>query len=194
MHEVLTKHARSNDIGILKEFIHAYEHEASYLIDGGTYALMEKFIEKITMNIRKDANSLFSYDAQVITINNKDPNVCVVVSRNSKTNQVTRHRAKKIICTVPLSVTRTITFTHLSPAKRYIFDNQLRTTASKSFLITKTPFWRKFACGDGLFSFDHLVNMCHDISPSDLSCGIMVYFHMGKKYIDWDSLYRGEEN
>ena len=79
-------------------------------------------------------------------------------------------------------------------SKRYIFDNQLRTTASKSFLVVKKPFWRKFACGDGLFSYDHVVNMCHDISPPDLSCGIMVYFHMGKKYIDWDSMFRGEAN
>jgi len=24
--------------------------------------------------------------------------------------------------------------------------------------------------------------MSHDISPTDLSCGIMVFFHSGKKY------------
>lgn len=44
MHEVLSKHARSNDIGILKEFLGAYEHEPSYLIDGGTLALIDKLI------------------------------------------------------------------------------------------------------------------------------------------------------
>lgn len=34
MHEVLAKHGRSNDIGILKEFLGTEEHEASYLIEG----------------------------------------------------------------------------------------------------------------------------------------------------------------
>lgn len=194
MHEVLTKHARSNDVGILKEFIQIYEHEGCFLVNGGTSALIEKYLEKITMNIKRDASELFIYDSQVITIDNKKPDVCIVVACNTRNNTVTRYRAKKIICTVPLSVTRTISFTNISPAKRYIFDNQLRTTASKSFLVVKKPFWRKFACGDGLFSYDHIVNMCHDISPPDLSCGIMVYFHMGKKLIDWDSMFRGQSN
>lgn len=34
MHEVLAKHGRSNDVGILKEFLGTEEHEASYLIEG----------------------------------------------------------------------------------------------------------------------------------------------------------------
>lgn len=40
-------------------------------------------------------------------------------------------------------------------------------------MVVKTPFWRKdnqgkpLANGDGLFSKDYLVNMCHDISPID---------------------------
>ena len=191
MHEVLSKHAQSNDVGILKEFLQIYGHEPSYLIDGGSSAFISKMMERITMNVRKDANDLFIYDTQVITIDNKRPDLCIVVACNTRTNVVTRYLTRKVICTVPLAVTRTISFTNISHAKRYLFDNQLRTTASKSFLVTKTPFWRNFACGDGLFSYDHLVNMCHDISPPDKSCGIMVYFHMGKKYFDWDCLYRG---
>jgi hypothetical protein len=34
MHEVLAKHGRSNDVGILKEFLGTEEHEPSYLIEG----------------------------------------------------------------------------------------------------------------------------------------------------------------
>lgn len=34
MHEVLAKHGRSNDVGILKEFLGTEGHEASYLIEG----------------------------------------------------------------------------------------------------------------------------------------------------------------
>lgn len=36
--------------------------------------------------------------------------------------------------------------------------------------------------------------MCHDISPTDESCGILVFFHNGKKYMEWESKYRGEVN
>lgn len=107
------------------------------------------------------------YNHQVITIDNKRKDFCTVVACNNKEDTIVNIRAKKVICTVPLSVTRTISFTNISQAKKYIFDNQLRTSASKSFLIVRKPFWRKFATGDGLFSYDHLVNMCHDISPSD---------------------------
>lgn len=31
--------------------------------------------------------------------------------------------------------------------------------------------------------------MCHDISPEDESCGIMVFFHSGKKLDAWTSLF-----
>jgi len=60
---------------------------------------------------------------------------------------------RKIICSVPLAVTRSITFTKISSAKKFIIDNQLRTNCLKSFLIVKKPFWRKFATGDALFSY-----------------------------------------
>ena len=42
MHEVLAKHARSNDVGILKQFLQVYPFEPSFLIEGGTSALIEK--------------------------------------------------------------------------------------------------------------------------------------------------------
>lgn len=49
-----------------------------------------------------------------------------------------------------------------------IFDNQLRTNALKTFIVFKKAFWReKDISGDGLFSYDWLANMCHDISPED---------------------------
>jgi hypothetical protein len=50
MHEVLTKNARSNDVGILKEFLGLYSedgHEPSYLVNAGTSAITRKFIEII---------------------------------------------------------------------------------------------------------------------------------------------------
>lgn len=48
-------------------------------------------------------------------------------------------------------------------------------------MIVKKPFWRQYATGDGLFSKEHLINMCHDISPEDESCGIIVFFSHGDK-------------
>jgi len=46
MHEVLAKHGRSNDIGILKEFLGTEGHEASYLIEGSEQIVL-KFIQSI---------------------------------------------------------------------------------------------------------------------------------------------------
>lgn len=47
MHEVLTKNARSNDLGILKEFLGDFGHEPSYLVNGGTELLTKKFVSSI---------------------------------------------------------------------------------------------------------------------------------------------------
>lgn len=45
MHEVLTKNARSNDLGILKEFVGWNDqHERSYLINEGATALINRFV------------------------------------------------------------------------------------------------------------------------------------------------------
>jgi hypothetical protein len=66
-----------------------------------------------------------------------------------------------------------ISFTNISPAKRLIIDNQLRTNSVKSFMIVKSAFWRRNKDGslnqngDTLFSSQHLVNYAHDISPVD---------------------------
>ena len=121
----------------------------------------------------------------MITIDNKRKDFSTVVAINHSTNEVVKVRGKLVICAIPIAVSRSISFTNISQAKRYIFDNQLRTTCSKSFIITRKPFWRSFATGDGLFSYEYPINMCHDISPDDETCGILVFFHSGKKYIEW---------
>ncbi len=102
---------------------------------------------------------------QVITIDNRRKDFITVVAKNLITNKIIKFRAKNVICAVPLAVTRNIAFTSISEAKQLIIDNQIRTNCVKSFLIVKKPFWRDIANGDGLFSKDHYVNMCHDISP-----------------------------
>lgn len=51
MHEVLAKHGRSNDVGILKEFLGTEGHEPSYLIEG-TQVVIEKYVDSIEKNIR----------------------------------------------------------------------------------------------------------------------------------------------
>jgi hypothetical protein len=78
-------------------------------------------------------------------------------------------------------------------AKQIIFDNQLQSNCIKVFVITKKPFWRKdkngnnFANGDALFGAEYPFNMCHDISPPNLSCGVMVFFTSGKKLDRWEA-------
>jgi hypothetical protein len=67
-----------------------------------------------------------------------------------------------------------------------IINNQIQTKTMKTFVFFKYPFWKKInANGDGLFSNEWMVNMCHDVSPKDESCGILVFFHAGSKYNQW---------
>ena len=138
-------------------------------------------------------NKFMFFNEKVLVIDNKS-DICVVTTQNTRNNQTHVYRCRKVINSIPLAVSRSITFTNISRAKRFIIDNQLRTSCVKSFLIVKQPFWRRFASGDALFSQDHLVNMCHDISPPDLSCGIMVFFHSGKKYDLWESKFKLKPN
>jgi monoamine oxidase len=134
---------------------------------------------------------------QVITVDNRSPNFTTVVCETE--GQMRRFRGKHIICAVPLAVSRLITFERLSPAKKLIIDNQLRTNSNKSFMITKKPFWRRdsqgkpMANGDSLLSKEYLANMSHDISPTDESCGIIVFFHNGRRLDAWDTTFGQED-
>ena len=116
----------------------------------------------------------------MITIDNRIKDKIVVIC-NLPNNITKRYACKQVVCALPLGVSKYISFSDISRAKRIILDNQLQTNAHKCFMIVKKPFWRKHATGDGLFSSEHWVNMSHDISPSDESCGIMVFFKHGDK-------------
>lgn len=172
MHEVLTKNARSNDLAILKEFLGDFGHEPSYLINGGTNLLISNFVKTIEKKLKKPISDILKLNHQVITIDNRSKSQITIVCE-TEGKVIRRYRCKQVICAVPLTVTRSITFENLSKAKKLIIDNQLRSNSNKSFVITKTPFWRRdsngkpAANGDGIFSHDYLVNMCHDISPPD---------------------------
>ena len=133
----------------------------------------------------KSHDKFINFNERVIGINNTHNHLCIITSINPKTSKVNNYYCRKVLLSAPLAVSRSIIISNISKAKRFILDNQLRTNCLKSFLVVKKPFWRRFASGDGIFSNSHLVNMCHDISPNDLSCGIMVFFHNGKKYEEW---------
>jgi len=132
---------------------------------------------------------------QVFTIDNRRKDFITIICEDTFDKSIKKYRCKQVICAVPLAVSRMITFTNLSLAKKIIIDNQLHTNAVKSFFITKKPFWRKHKDGslnyngDTLFSNDFHVNMCHDISPTDESCGILVFFHSGKRLDAWESKF-----
>lgn len=53
MHEVLTKNAKSNDIGVLKEFLGTFESEACYVVNGGTDLLISGFLASIEEKTKK---------------------------------------------------------------------------------------------------------------------------------------------
>lgn len=202
MHELLTKTARSNDLGILTEFLGMYEHEESYLINGGTELLMSKFRESIEHKIKNPIHKIVRLDHQVITIDSRISGAISIICETGS-GRIRKYRAKNVICAVPLSISRNIVFTNISQAKSLILDNQLRSNSLKSFIITKTPFWRmrggkEWANGDTLFSSEYHVNMTHDISPNvspnqplDSSVGIIVFFHHGKKLDAWEKAFPG---
>ncbi len=69
MHEVLAKHGRSNDVGILKEFLGTEDHEPSYLIEG-TEQIIENFIESIEKNLRSRIDEITKLNTEVIDVDN----------------------------------------------------------------------------------------------------------------------------
>lgn len=96
---------------------------------------------------------------------------------------------------MPIAVVKNISIAKLSPAKQLIFSNQLETSAQKSFVICKRPFWRELGwSGDLLFSPEYNINMVHDISPTDGSCGILVMFHNATKLVAWEKQFAGSKN
>jgi monoamine oxidase len=135
----------------------------------------------------------------VITIDSRAKGSITVICETD--NRVIKYfRCRHVICAAPLAVSRTINFPNISTAKKLIIDNQLRTNSVKSFMVVKSPFWRRdssgkpLANGDCLFSGKYIVNMCHDISPLDESCGIIVFFHNGRKLDAWESTYTENDN
>lgn len=200
MHEVITKNARSNDVGILKEFLGDFGHEPSFLVNGGTDKLISKFIENIERNIKNSISSILKLGQQVLTVDNRRSDFITIISEDTQTHKLHKFTCKQVICAVPLAVSRLISFTNISEAKKLIIDNQLRTNAVKSFIIVKHPFWRKNKdgspnCnGDCLYSSEHMANMCHDISPPDLSCGIQVFFHSGRRLDSWESRFPSDND
>lgn len=111
-------------------------------------------------------DKIIRYQSEVLEIDNSRSDFNIVTAIDRKLNKF-QYRAKKVICALPIAITRNITFTNISETKRIIFDNQLRTNAIKTFAFFQKPFWRKHAnaSGDCLFSNDWAMNMCHDISP-----------------------------
>jgi monoamine oxidase len=128
--------------------------------------VIEKYIDSIERNLKESISEIVRYNSEVIEVDNIHQDFTIVTCIDRTTGKPLKLVCKKVICAVPLQVLRSINFTNISENKRIVFDNQLRTNALKTFVIFKKPFWRnKGKTGDGLFSYDWLLNMCHDISP-----------------------------
>jgi|JI6StandDraft_1071083.scaffolds.fasta_scaffold47717_3 hypothetical protein len=71
MHEVLTKNYCSNDIQIVKEFLGGdFEHEGSYLANGGTSLLLNGIIKRIEDKLKRSRTELFITNCPVQAITN----------------------------------------------------------------------------------------------------------------------------
>ena len=99
--------------------------------------------------------------------------------KSRRNGKVSTYLCKKVIVATPIGIMNNIKISNLSLAKRLILKNQTKNIVTKSFVITKRPFWRDKCTGDGLFSEDFNMSMSHDVSPAFGECGILVFFHCG---------------
>ena len=144
---------------------------------------MDKIQEKIEVLTGRKRDNFIKFEEEVVAIDNSNPNnLKLKVKKNGK---VFEYNAKKVIVNAPIGTLNKILITNLSLAKQMIFSNQTRNLVTKSFILTKRPFWKEKCTGDGLYTSDYNISMSHDVSPINNECGAMVFFHCGDKYSKW---------
>lgn len=113
MHEVLTKNAKSNDLGILKQFLGDFENEPCYKPVGGAKSIISGFLASIEKKTNKPINETIKYNHQVLTVDNR-PKDHITILCKTEGGVHRKYRCKQLICAVPLAVTKFIAFENLS--------------------------------------------------------------------------------
>lgn len=192
MHELLTKNACSKDIEIVKEFLGLGDAE-SFLVEGGTHLFVRGLLKNIELKHKKvHLGDSVKFGCVVKEIANDGPTIVIRTLHDGRPEDF---RCLKAVINVPLATLRNIRIGRLSEGKRLVVENQLRTTNRKSFVICRSAFWRKLGfSGDCLFGRDYPVNMSHDISPASGDCGVLVFFHNGRKFDRWEEQFAQSPN
>ena len=92
----------------------------------------------------------------------------------------------KVLLAVPSGTMKNIQFDLLSEGKRLLIENQLNSWCVRMNIVFPEPFWRKdnFS-GNVNFSHEFLMNELVDLSPNDLSCGILAFVFFKEGYLKW---------
>lgn len=100
------------------------------------------------------------------------------------------YKCYKVFFTSSIARAKDIKISKLSPAKRLIFNKQRYEPVQKIFIIFETAFWRAKFSGRGVFSDEFPFSEINDVSPSNLSCGILCLILCGKKPLLWEEKFK----
>lgn len=109
MHEVLTKNAKSNDLGILKQFLGDFGDDPCYSPVGGVSSLISGFLASIEKKKKKPISDILKLKHQVITVDNR-PKDHITILCQTEGGVQKKYRCKQLISAVPLAVTKFIAF------------------------------------------------------------------------------------
>jgi monoamine oxidase len=93
------------------------------------------------------------------------------------------------VWSVPLATSAHIKVSRLSESKRIFFSGQEPAYAVKLFFVFKKAFWRVKFCGNAYFSQEFPFTELIEVSPADLSCGILAFFFLADKIKQWEDRF-----
>lgn len=91
----------------------------------------------------------------------------------------------RVLVAAPIAVLNQIKFSRISPSKKLIFENQELGVVNRLYMVFESAFWRGKYSGYGSFSASFPFNEITELSPSNLSCGILAFIFIGDKYSKW---------
>lgn len=94
-------------------------------------------------------------------------------------------KCKKVLFSVPIAVINQIEITGMSAAKKLIVENQVCGDVNRVYFVFQHAFWRYKFSGYGSFNHTFPFNEITDLSPANLSCGVLAFIFVGEKYNKW---------
>lgn len=87
-----------------------------------------------------------------------------------------------MLVAIPIAVANKIKFAKISKSKQLIFDNQELGNVTRVYMVFPSAFWRVKYSGYASFSSKFFFNEITDLSPHNLSCGILAFVFVGNGF------------